>query len=103
MRNGKDGTWETEDDPALRKATVCAYISNDGDFIMFDPSPFLPLFDETRRAIKYCTVKEYAQKYQVSQTRVHALIRQNRIHGVARIGERFFGIPEDTPYPESYR
>ena len=103
LKGGQDGKWENDDDPFLKKAITCAYISNDGDFIMFDPTPFLPLFDETKKAVKYITVKEFAQKYNVSQTRVHALIRQDRIPGVVRIGEKVFGIPEFTPYPESLR
>jgi len=53
----------------------------------------------TMKSDKYLSVSEYAEKHNVTQSRIRTLCRQGRIDGVNKIGNATWIIPENAPYP----
>lgn len=52
--------------------------------------------------MKYLTVKEFAEKWHLSERRIQKLCIENRIEGVIRFGHSW-AIPEDAKKPEDKR
>ena len=52
--------------------------------------------------MEYLTIKQAAEKWDISERRIQVLCRENRIEGVKRFG-RAWAIPEDAEKPVDAR
>ena len=52
--------------------------------------------------MEYLTIKQAAEKWDISERRIQVLCRENRIEGVKRFG-RAWAIPEDAEKPKDER
>lgn len=100
---GGTGHW-SEEDPLMRRVITYAYVTNDGDLYLLDPTPFVDAFGTKPDAEHFVGTEDYAKLHGVTTERVKSLLRTGRIPGAAKIGKRgFWIIPEDAPYPEDDR